>query len=102
MMKPKQTYRIQLHPTGVRIAMWQVALLHLLIQKRITAVRLLCRLASLWLLAVVCGCLGLFGIGFSTLSAHPVSPPLVATRPVQFLESAWGYRGTGGRRWRPE
>lgn len=41
MMKAKQICRIQLHAVEARIAMWQVALLHLLIQKRITAVRLL-------------------------------------------------------------
>jgi len=28
----------------------------------------------LWLFVVVCGCLGVFGIGLSTVSAHPASP----------------------------
>src|SRR5262249_45697701 len=43
------------------------------------------RLAILWSLTVLCGCLRLFGIGFSTLSAHPVCrqddlfPPFAAT-----------------------
>jgi hypothetical protein len=32
------------------------------------------RLAILWLITVLSGCLRLFGVGFSTLSAHPVSP----------------------------
>jgi len=58
-----------------------------------TQVSVFQQFARLWLVLVVCGCLGLLGIGFSTISAQSELPPVYLALPITGTVGSLGRRG---------
>jgi len=78
-MKTNTRYVVSGTPRrGTRHGILARAISHLLSQQAVATQKLESQVvACLWMLAVICGCLGLIGIGFSTFSAHFRRPDFV-------------------------